>query len=132
MRIGIISSNDFNRISLIYQLIQKIKSDIGIHNCVIVSAANGHADIMVKHSALENEFTYKEYNPAYTGQNLHSANHESYYNKTFHISQLHHRYQELFRNVDAAFIFIQENEDDKILLRAIKKIPKKLNHIIIK
>lgn len=132
MRIGIICSKSFDKISDIRRLMSKIKNDLGLHNCIIVSAAHSNGDLEVKRQALKHELAYLEYNPAYTGKNMFSAEDLKYYEgKNWHFSQIIHRYQRLFFNVNKLFIFKKQKDTDEILDMVTKKIPKKLKHSIL-
>lgn len=132
MRIGIICSEPFIKFSDIRKIIRRIYEDIGPTNCIILSAAHSLGDNHVKMEAIKHELTYLEYNPAYTGKNMFSAETHSYYaNKNWHYSQIMHRYQRLFQAADKLFIFRKINDSDKTIDSAIKFIPKKLKHSII-
>lgn len=71
---------------------------------------------------------YIEFNPAYTGYNLYSFEKKEYYEgKNWHFSQLIHRFNRMFQNVDKIFIFTHANkEHDSMINDIISKIPKKI------
>ena len=131
MRIGIIASRNFENMTAIRTLIDKINSDIGKTNVIIYSAGHSIGDEKVKKFTLQYEIEYKEFNPAYSGQNMFSYEPKKYFEgKNWHLSQEIHRYQRMFMIIDKLFVFKIKNESDKFFNMAINKIPKKLKHTI--
>jgi hypothetical protein len=128
MRIGIITSKYYTDHKKIKELIALIQNHFGKHNATIISPAHSNADIIVKKYALEMTLDYIEFNPAYTGYNLYSFEKKEYYEgKNWHFSQLIHRFNRMFQNVDKIFIFTHANkEHDSMINDIISKIPKKI------
>lgn len=130
MKIGIISSKNYQNDKVIYDLFYFIKTKVGNKNCVIVGAANDGTDSLIKELAISNQFQYVEFNPSYTGKNEYSYEKNTYYDKNYHISHLYDRYNKLFRYCDKLIIFKLKKDTDFVFTESINKIPKSIKHIV--
>ena len=126
MRVAIIGSRMYENTRKIkealFQLKQKFKDDL-----IIISGGAQHgADKFARKYALEFGIKYQEYNPAHTSKNLYSAMSDNYYDKTYHVSQFHHRNMLIAKACDVMMAFIPNGDPAVGSISAIKKT-KKLN-----
>ena len=93
---------------------------------VVIIGAGGSdgANSMIRKYALEFGMNYKEYNPSYSGYNLYSAMPKTYYGKSYHFSQLHHRMKLIAQNCDYMIIMTNESTMDPFLKTAYSNINK--------
>ena len=127
MRVAIIGNTDWQNKRKIQETLSKLKAKF--NDDVIVIGAGGieGANSMVKKYAIEMGMQYEEYNPSFTGYNIYSAMPESYYGKSYHFSQLHHRMKLIAENADYVMILSNESKLHPVLetaLKAAKKLEK--------
>ena len=97
------------------------------NDLIIATSGNRNgAEKYVKKYVLEIGMQYKEFNPAHTPKNLYSAMSDNYYEKTYHVSQFHHRNMLIARDCDVMMAFIPNGIESNGSLSAIKNA-KKLN-----
>jgi len=106
----------------LFQLKQKFGNDL----IIVSGGAKDGADKFARKYALEFGINYKEYNPAHTTKNLYSAMSDNYYNKTYHVSQFHHRNMLIAKDCDVMIAFIPIGCNSNGSMSAIKNV-KKLN-----
>jgi len=127
MRVAIIGNTDWQNKRKIQETLSKLKAKF--NDDVIGIGAGGveGANRMVKKYAIEMGMQYEEYNPSFTGYNIYSAMPESYYGKSYHFSQLHHRMKLIAENADYVMILSNESKLHPVLetaLKAAKKLEK--------
>jgi len=103
-----------------------LKQKFGDTLIVLSGGAQYGADKFVRKFALEFGIKYQEYNPAHTTKNLYSAMSDNYYNKTYHVSQFHHRNMLLAKACNVMMAFIPNGAKANGSESAIKTA-KKLN-----
>ena len=91
MKVAMIGSREYENTRKIKDALFQLKQKFGDALIVISGGAQYGADKFVRKFALEFGIKYKEFNPAHTTKNLYSAMSDNYYNKTYHVSQFHHR-----------------------------------------
>ena len=74
---------------------------------------------------------YKEYNPSYSGYNLYSAMPKTYYGKSYHFSQLHHRMKLIAEDCDYMIIMTNEDKLDPFLQTAYNNIYKQDKPVVL-
>jgi len=98
---------------------------------VIGAGGSEGADSMVRKYALEFGMNYKEYNPSYSGYNLYSAMPKTYYGKSYHFSQLHHRMKLIAENCDYMMIITNEDKMNPFLKTAYRNINKLKKPVVL-
>ena len=108
MNVAIIGNKHWQNRRKVQEVLQQLKTK---YDNVTVIGGGGLEGVnhMVRKYALEFGMSYKEYNPSYSGYNLYSAMPKTYYGKTYHFSQLHHRMKLIAQNCD--YMIIMTNED---------------------
>lgn len=124
MRVAIIGNTDWQNKRKIQETLSKLKSKF--ENDVTVIGAGGieGAAAMVKKYTIEMGMQYEEYNPSFTGYNIYSAMPESYYGKSYHFSQLHHRMKLIAQNADYVMILSNDTKLHPVLETAFKAAKK--------
>lgn len=124
MRVAIIGNTDWQNKRKIQETLSKLKAKFA--DDVIIVGAGGveGANSMVKKYAIEMGMQYEEYNPSFTGYNIYSAMPESYYGKSYHFSQLHHRMKLIAENADYVMILSNESKLHPVLETAFKAAKK--------
>ena len=89
------------------------------------------ANYMVRKYALEFGMSYTEYNPSYSGYNLYSAMPKTYYGKSYHFSQLHHRMKLIAENCDYMIIMTNEDKMDPFLKTAYTNVNKQKKPVVL-
>jgi len=108
--IAIFGTTTYFKKSSIISLLAKLKKTYGPKYLTINTSGNQEgADPIIKKISLELGFYVKEYNPSYTGYHMYSAESREYYGKSFHISHIYHRYNQLFRNSTKIIIFAEKS-----------------------
>ena len=98
---------------------------------IIGAGGNEGANSMVRKYALEFGMKYMEYNPSFSGYNLYSAMPKTYYGKSYHFSQLHHRMKLIAENCDYMMIMNNETKLDPVLKTAYNNINKLKKPVVI-
>ena len=124
MKVALIGSREYENIrkikNTLFQLKQKFKDSL----IIISGGATNGADKYARKYALEFGIKYKEFNPAHTTKNLYSAMSDNYYEKTYHVSQFHHRNILIARDCDVMMAFIPKGDTANGSLSAIKNAKK--------
>ena len=126
MKVAIIGSRQYENTRKIKNTLTELKQKFGNDLIIISGGAKDGADKFARKFALEFGIKYKEFNPAHTTKNLYSAMSDNYYNKTYHVSQFHHRNMLIARDCDVMMAFIPTGIESKGSMSAIKNA-KKLN-----
>ena len=129
MKIAIVGSRIYENKRKIRDMIFKLKQTFGDKLEIVSGGAGAGADKYAKKYALELGVKYKEFNPAHTPRNLHSAMSDSYYNKPYHVSQFHHRNLLIARDCDVMIALIPKGVDAKgseSAINAAKRLNKKV------
>ena len=126
MKVAIIGSRQYENTRKIKETLTELKKKFSDDLIIISGGAKDGADKFARKFALEFGIKYKEFNPAHTTKNLYSAMSDNYYNKTYHVSQFHHRNMLIARDCDVMMAFIPNGIESKGSMSAIKNA-KKLN-----
>jgi len=129
MKCAIIGSREYENVRKIKDLLTDLKKRHGEELVIISGGCPEGADKYAKKYALEFGIKYKEFNPAHTPRNLHSAMSDSYYNKPYHVSQFHHRNLLIARDCDVMIALIPKGVDAKgseSAINAAKRLNKKV------
>ena len=126
MKVAIIGSREYENSRKIKDTLFMLKARFKDKLIIISGGAKHGADKFARKYALEFGIKYKEFNPAHTTKNLYSAMSDNYYDKTYHVSQFHHRNMLIARDCDIMIAFIANGADSNGSMSAIKKA-KKLN-----
>ena len=123
MNVAIIGNKHWQNRRKVQEVLQQLKTK---YDNVTVIGGGGLEGVnhMVRKYALEFGMSYKEYNPSYSGYNLYSAMPKTYYGKTYHFSQLHHRMKLIAQNCDYMIIMTNEDIMDPFLKTAYSNINK--------
>jgi hypothetical protein len=133
-RIAIIGNTDWQNKRKVQDTLQKLKSQFSddLNDLIIVGAGgNEGANSMVRKYTLEFGLRYEEYNPSFSGYNMYSAMPESYYGKTYHFSQLHHRMKLIAERCDYMMIMTNEDALDPVLKTAYNNVNKLKKPVVI-
>jgi len=126
MKVAIIGSRMYENTRKIKEALFQLKQKFGEDLMIISGGAKDGADKFARKYALEFGIKYQEYNPAHTPKNLYSAMTDNYYDKTYHVSQFHHRNMLIAKACDCMMAFIPNGDSSHGSISAIKKT-KKLN-----
>ena len=126
MKVAIIGSRQYENTRKIKDALFQLKQKFGDDLIIVSGGAKDGADKFARKYALEFGINYKEFNPAHTPKNLYSAMSDNYYEKTYHVSQFHHRNMLIARDCDVMMAFIPNGIESNGSLSAIKNA-KKLN-----
>ena len=120
-KVAVIGNKNWQNRRKVQEILQGLKSKF---DEVIIVGAGGNegANSMIRKYALEFGMNYIEYNPSYSGYNLYSAMPKTYYGKSYHFSQLHHRMKLIAQNCDYMIIMTNESTMDPFLKTAYSNI----------
>ena len=124
MKVAIIGSRGYENTRKIKDTLFQLKQKFGDKLIIVSGGAKDGADKFARKFALEFGINYKEFNPAHTTKNLYSAMTDNYYNKTYHVSQFHHRNMLIARDCDVMMAFIPEGCNSNGSMSAIKNAKK--------
>jgi fructoselysine-6-P-deglycase FrlB-like protein len=124
MKIAIVGNTEWQNKRKVQETISQLKSKFSSDVTVIGAGGSEGANSMVKKYAIEMGMRYEEYNPSFTGYNMYSAMPESYYGKSYHFSQLHHRMKLIAENADYVMILSNESKLHPVLETALKTAKK--------
>ena len=130
-RVAVIGNTNWQNKRMVQETLRNLKQRFG--DDVIVLGAGGAegANSMVRKFALEFGMQYEEYNPSFSGYNVHSAMPESYYGKSYHFSQLHHRMKLIAERCDYMIIMTNESQLDPVLKTAYTNTKKLEKPVVI-
>jgi len=130
-RVGIIGSKHWQSKRKVQQTLGELKTRIGDDVVIVGAGGVEGANHMVRKYAIEFAMQYTEFNPSYSGYNLYSAMPESYYGKSYHFSQLHHRMKLLAEHCEYLVILSNESQLDPILKTAYTTASKREKPVVI-
>ena len=128
--VAIIGNTNWQSRRKIQEILFNLKSQFN-DDVTIVGAGGEGANNMVRKAALEFGMQYEEYNPSFSGYNVHSAMPESYYGKSYHFSQLHHRMKLIAERCDYMIIMTNETQLDPVLKTAYTNTKKLEKPVVI-
>ena len=130
-QVAVIGSTGWQNKRKVQQTLQELKRKF--QNDLVVVGAGGveGANSMVRKYALEFGIEYKEFNPSFSGYNLYSAMPESYYGKSYHFSQLHHRMKLIAERCDYMMIMTQDETLDPVIKAAYNTVRKLEKPVVI-
>jgi len=130
VKVAIIGNKDWQNRRKVQETLQRLK--IEKPNVTIIGAGGSEgANHMVRKYTLEFGMDYKEYNPSYSGYNLYSAMPKTYYGKSYHFSQLHHRMKLIAEDCDYMIIMTNEDKLDPFLQTAYNNIYKQDKPVVL-
>ena len=130
-RVAVIGNTGWQNRRKVQDTLQQLKQRFGNELVVIGAGGQEGANSMVRKYALEFGITYEEYNPSFSGYNMYSAMPESYYGKSYHFSQLHHRMKLIAERCDYMMIMTNEDALDPVLKTAYTNINKLKKPVVI-
>ena len=130
-RVAVIGNTGWQNRRKVQDTLQQLKHRFGNELVVIGAGGQEGANSMVRKYALEFGITYEEYNPSFSGYNMYSAMPESYYGKSYHFSQLHHRMKLIAERCDYMMIMTNEDALDPVLKTAYTNINKLKKPVVI-
>ena len=117
-KVAVIGSTGWQNKRKVQDTLFRLNKQFGDELTVIGAGGNEGANSMVRKYALEFGINYQEFNPSFSGYNLYSAMPETYYGKSYHFSQLHHRMKLIAERCDFMMIMTQEDQLDPVLKTA--------------
>ena len=130
-RVAVIGNMHWQNKRKIQETLQKLRAKLEDELIVVGAGGNEGANKMVKKYAIEFGIQYEEFNPSFSGYNMYSAMPESYYGKSYHFSQLHHRMKLIAQRCDYMMILTNEPKLDPILETAFKQAKKLEKPVVI-
>jgi hypothetical protein len=130
-RVAVIGNTGWQNRRKVQETLQQLKQRFGDELIVIGAGGQEGANSMVRKYTLEFGITYEEYNPSFSGYNMYSAMPESYYGKSYHFSQLHHRMKLIAERCDYMMIMTNEDALDPVLKTAYTNINKLKKPVVI-
>jgi hypothetical protein len=130
-RVAVIGNTGWQNRRKVQDTLQQLKQRFGNELVVIGAGGQEGANSMVRKYTLEFGITYEEYNPSFSGYNMYSAMPESYYGKSYHFSQLHHRMKLIAERCDYMMIMTNEDALDPVLKTAYTNINKLKKPVVI-
>jgi|TARA_B100001094_G_scaffold238699_1_gene234152 hypothetical protein len=128
--VAVIGNKNWQNRRKVQETLQGLKSKFD--EVVIIGAGGSEgANSMIRKYTLEFGMNYKEYNPSYSGYNLYSAMPKTYYGKSYHFSQLHHRMKLIAQNCDYMIIMTNESTMDPFLKTAYSNINKQNKPVVL-
>jgi len=124
MKVALVGSRHYENTRKVKDTLFQLKQKFGDTLIVISGGAKDGADKFARKYSLEFGIKYKEFNPAHTIKNLHSAMSETYYGKPYHVSQFHHRNMLIAKDCDVMIAFIPNGADSNGSMSAIKNAKK--------
>ena len=131
MKIAIIGSRTYENTRKVKNLLTELRKKFGEDLIIISGGAKQGADKYVKKYALEFGLNYREFNPAYTPQNLYSAMSEGYYGRPYHVSQFHHRNMLIAKDCDYMIALVSHGSKANGSESAIKQAVKLEKKVVI-
>jgi hypothetical protein len=130
-KVAVIGSTGWQNKRKVQDTLFRLNKQFGDELTVIGAGGNEGANSMVRKYALEFGINYQEFNPSFSGYNLYSAMPETYYGKSYHFSQLHHRMKLIAERCDFMMIMTQEDQLDPVLKTAYTKQQKLGKPVVI-
>jgi predicted Rossmann-fold nucleotide-binding protein len=130
-RVAVVGNTNWQNKRKVQETLQMLKRKFAEELIVVGAGGNEGANSMVRKYALEFGIDYEEYNPSFSGYNMYSAMPESYYGKSYHFSQLHHRMKLIAERCDYMMIMTNEDALDPVLKTAYTNINKLKKPVVI-
>ena len=130
-RVAVIGNTGWQNRRKVQETLQQLKKRFGDELIIIGAGGQEGANSMVRKYTLEFGIKYEEYNPSFSGYNMYSAMPESYYGKSYHFSQLHHRMKLIAERCDYMMIMTNELQLDPVLKTAYTNINKLKKPVVI-
>ena len=130
MKVAVIGNKNWQNKRKVQQTLRELKTKFSDVTIIGAGGSEG-ANHMVRKYALEFGIDYSEYNPSYSGFNLYSAMPLTYYGKSYHFSQLHHRMKLIAENCDYMIILTNEETLDPFLKTAYNTINKRDKPVVL-
>ena len=130
MKVAVIGNKDWQNKRKVQETLRRLKTQFDEVQVIGAGGSEG-ANNMVRKYASEFGMSYKEYNLSYSGYNLYSAMPKTYYGKSYHFSQLHHRMKLIAENCDYMIIMTNENKMDPVLKTAYSNINKLKKPVVL-
>ena len=130
-RVAVIGNTNWQNKRKVQETLRNLKQKFGNELIVLGAGGTEGANSMVRKFTLEFGMQYEEYNPSFSGYNLHSAMPESYYGKSYHFSQLHHRMKLIAERCDYMMILNNESKLDPVLQTAYNNVNKLKKPVVI-
>jgi predicted Rossmann-fold nucleotide-binding protein len=130
-RVAVIGNMHWQNKRKIQETLQKLRAKLEDELIVVGAGGNEGANKMVKKYAIEFGMQYEEFNPSFSGYNMYSAMPESYYGKSYHFSQLHHRMKLIAERCDYMMILNNESKLDPVLQTAYNNVKKLEKPVVI-
>ena len=131
IKVAIIGSRAYENKKKIRDMIWKLKHTFGDKLIIVSGGSQNGADKYARKYAVEMGVSYREFNPAHTSKNLHSAMPESYYGKPYHVSQLFHRNELIAKYCDKMIAFIDSTVPSKGSYHAVDMATKHKKPVVI-
>lgn len=121
--LAVFGTTTYFKVSSVNKFFQKLRATYGPDYWTIqTSGTELGADLLIKKTALDLGFRFREYNTSFSGYRMFSAEPPGYYGKQYHVSHYYDRFNRLLRSSDKIIIFSEDGEKNKEL-----KIPLKIN-----
>lgn len=130
-RVAVIGNTNWQNKRKIQETLRNLKQRFGDDVIVLGAGGSEGANSMVRKFVLEFGMHYEEYNPSFSGYNVYSAMPESYYGKSYHFSQLHHRMKLIAERCDYMIIMTNETQLDPVLKTAYTNTKKLEKPVVI-
>jgi hypothetical protein len=130
MKVALIGNKHWQNKRKVQETLRELKTKFDDVQVIGAGGSEG-ANNMIRKYALEFGMNYKEYNPSYSGYNLYSAMPKTYYGKSYHFSQLHHRMKLIAENCDYMIIMTNEDKMDPVLKTAYSNINKLKKPVVL-
>lgn len=130
-KVAVIGNTGWQNKRKVQETLQKLKQKLDDELVIIGAGGVEGANSMVRKYALEFGIEYQEFNPSFSGYNLYSAMPESYYGKSYHFSQLHHRMKLIAEHCDYMMILTNEEALDPVLKTAYTNVNKLNKPVVI-
>lgn len=125
-KIAITGSTSYLKESKVRKFLKKIYEQYGDTATILSGGNDSGPERWVKKYALEMGMQYREYNPSYTGQRMHSALEENYYGKGYHFSHDYDRYTKMMWDSENLVVFLPENwKSEREIVHVIKQAKKR-------
>ena len=130
-KVAVIGNTNWQNKRKVQETLRMLKTKFSDDLTILGAGGNEGANLYVRKYALEFGMNYSEFNPSFSGYNLYSAMPETYYGKSYHFSQLHHRMKLIAEQCDFMMIMTQEDQLDPVLKTAYTKQQKLGKPVVI-
>lgn len=134
MRIGIIGSNNYEKLSVIKDTIYLIHSKYNLNNIQVISRGNkSQSEETIKKLSIQYGISYKEFNAPHTSRNIYSVLPEKFYNLEYSPKNYFMRDGMFAKYVDKCICFAtkQDLNIDKSIINCIGLLEKRGKQVTI-